>query len=194
MHYNLGKLFSVQDNWEPARKALEAAVRLDPKYLEALDALGFALEALGDDAGAVARYEQAIALNQERQGRFASAHVSLSAYYNRTGDPDKALEYARQALELDPKSDARLVPAGEGAGAPGPPRRGGGLAQPGHRAQSPGLRRTTTSWPTSIAGSARRTRARRPSTPSSASSASRTSSRRCAASTARARRRRAAGA
>jgi tetratricopeptide (TPR) repeat protein len=105
LQYNLGKLFSVQDNWEPARKALEAAVRLDPRYLEALDALGFALEALGDDAGAVARYEQAIALNQERRGRFVSAHVSLSAYHNRTGDPDKALEYARQALELDLRSD-----------------------------------------------------------------------------------------
>jgi len=105
MHFNLGKLLSVQDNWEPARKALEAAVKIEPGYLEALDALGFALEALGDDAGAVARYEQAIALNKERQGRFASAHVSLSAYYNRTADPDKALEYARQAIELDPKSD-----------------------------------------------------------------------------------------
>jgi len=31
--------------------------------------------------------------------------VDLSAYYNRTGQPDKALEYARAALELDPKSD-----------------------------------------------------------------------------------------
>ena len=71
MHYNLGKLFSMQDNWEPARKAFEAALRLDPSYLEALDALGFALEALGDDAGAVASYEQAIALNAERQGPFA---------------------------------------------------------------------------------------------------------------------------
>jgi tetratricopeptide (TPR) repeat protein len=105
LHYNLGKLFSVQDNWQPARKALEEAVRLDPGYLEALDALGFALEALGDDAGAVARYEQVIALNRERQGRFVSGHVSLSAYYNRAGDPDKALEYARQALELDPRCD-----------------------------------------------------------------------------------------
>jgi tetratricopeptide (TPR) repeat protein len=105
LHYNLGKLASVQDNWQPARKALEEAVRLDPNYLEALDALGFALEALGDDAGAVARYEHAVALNRERQGRFVSAHVSLSAHYNRTGDPDKALAYARQALELDPRCD-----------------------------------------------------------------------------------------
>ena len=36
-------------------------------------------------------------------------HVNLSAYYNRTGNPDKALEYATKALELDPKSDRRAV-------------------------------------------------------------------------------------
>ena len=85
LHYNLGKLFSIQDNWEPARKAFEDALRIDPSYLEALDALGFALEALGDDDGAVAKYEQAIALNDERKGSFAAPHVNLSAYYNRTG-------------------------------------------------------------------------------------------------------------
>ncbi len=104
-HYNLGKLFSVQDNWEPARKAFEAALRIDPSYIEALDALGFALEALGDDPGAIAKYEKAIELNQTRGGSFSSALVNLSAYYNRAGDPDKALEYARKAIDLDPKSD-----------------------------------------------------------------------------------------
>jgi tetratricopeptide (TPR) repeat protein len=105
LHYNLGKLFSVQDNWQPARTAFEAALRIDPSYIEALDALGFALEALGDDAGAIAKYEAAVALNETRRGSFSSAHVNLSAYYNRTGDPQKALEHAKKALELDPKSD-----------------------------------------------------------------------------------------
>jgi len=105
IHYNLGKLFSIQDNWEPARKALEEAVRLDPSSAQAVDALGFALEALGDDAGAVARYESAVALNEAEQGRFVSAHVNLASYYNRTENPEKGLEYARQALELDPDSD-----------------------------------------------------------------------------------------
>jgi tetratricopeptide (TPR) repeat protein len=105
MHYNLGKLFSIQDNWDPARREFETALRLDPSYVEAVDALGFALEALGDDEGAVAKYEQAIALNDARHGAFASAHVNLSAYYNRAGHPERALEYARKALELDPKSD-----------------------------------------------------------------------------------------
>ena len=108
LHYNLGKLFSIQDNWEPARKAFEEAVRIDPAYVEALDALGFALEALGDDAGAVARYQQAIALNDERHGTFSAPHVNLSAYYNRTGNPDAAMEHARKALALDPKSDRAL--------------------------------------------------------------------------------------
>src|SRR5262249_27803440 len=98
IHYDLGKLFSMQDNWEPARKAFEGALRLDPSYVESLDALGLALEALGDDAGAVANYKKAIGINDERKGKFTSAHVNLSAYYNRTGDAEHGLEYASKAI------------------------------------------------------------------------------------------------
>ena len=105
IHYNLGKLFSMQDNWESARKEFDEALRIDPDYVEDVDALGLALEALGDDAGAVTNYQKAIALNEARKGKFVSAHVNLSAYYNRTSDPGKALEYADKALEVDPKSD-----------------------------------------------------------------------------------------
>jgi tetratricopeptide (TPR) repeat protein len=105
IHYDLGKLFSMQDNWGPARKEFETAQRIDPSYIENLDALGLALEALGDDAAAVASYQKAIALNEERHGKFASALVNLSAYYNRTGEPDKALALVQKALELDAKSD-----------------------------------------------------------------------------------------
>ena len=105
MHYNLGKLFSMQDNWGPGRKEFEEALRIDPGYVEAVDALGMAQEALGDNAAAVASYEKAISLNQARNGKFASAHINLSAYYNRTGEPEKGLEYAQQAIALDPKSD-----------------------------------------------------------------------------------------
>ena len=105
-YYDLGKLFSIQDNWQSARKQFEEALRLDPAYIEAIDALGFAQEALGDDTRAVQTYQKAIALNEQRHGNFVSAHVNLSAYYNRTGDPEKALEYAQKALVLDPKSDS----------------------------------------------------------------------------------------
>ena len=80
-------------------------MRIDPSYLEAMDGLGFALEALGDDPGALAAYRKATALNDERKGTFASPLVNMSAYYNRTDDPAKALDYADQALALDPHSD-----------------------------------------------------------------------------------------
>ena len=105
MHYNLGKLFSIQDNWQPARKEFEQALRIDPSYMEALDALGFAQESLGDNVGAVASYEKAIALDEEKHGKFSAPYVNLSAHYNRTGDPGKGLEYAQKALELSPESD-----------------------------------------------------------------------------------------
>ena len=38
--------------------------------------------------------------------------MNLSAYYNRLGDPEKALDYARKALQLDPKSDRALFQKG----------------------------------------------------------------------------------
>jgi tetratricopeptide (TPR) repeat protein len=105
-HYDLGKLLSLQDNWIAADKEFREAVRIDPGYLEAINSLGFAQEALGNNDAAVQTYLKAIALNGERHGKFVAAHVNLSAYYNRTGDQGKALDYAQKALELDPKSDS----------------------------------------------------------------------------------------
>ena len=60
-------------------------------------------------------YRKAIELNAERKGTFDSAHVNLSAYYNRTGDAEKALEHARKALELDPQSDRAMYQKGRAA-------------------------------------------------------------------------------
>ena len=105
LHYDLGKLFSINDDWPRAKHELEEALRIDPSYVEAWDALGFAAESLGDDAGAIADYQKAIHLNESRKGRFTSAQVNLSAFYNRTEQPDKALEYAKAALELNPRND-----------------------------------------------------------------------------------------
>jgi tetratricopeptide (TPR) repeat protein len=106
LHYDLGKLFSIQDNWQAAHQQFEEALSIDPAYLEAMDSLGFSQEALGDDASAVQSYEKVIALNEQNHGKFVSAHVNLSAYYNRTGNPVRALDYAQKALTLDAKSDA----------------------------------------------------------------------------------------
>ncbi len=108
MPYNLGKLYSIQDNWADAKPQFESAIRLDSSYMEAYDGLGLALESLGDDAGAVANYKRAIQFNEARQGAFVSPYVNMSALSNRTGDRDAAIDYARRGLRVNPNSDRAL--------------------------------------------------------------------------------------
>ena len=123
----------------------------------------------GDDAGAIAKYEKAIELNAARGGSFSSAHVNLSAYYNRTGDPDKALEHARKAIELDPKSDRAWFQKGRAGRAPGSLD----AAVDALNRRSPSTRgppRITTSWPVSTGVSGGPTKAGRRWRCSSASS------------------------
>jgi tetratricopeptide (TPR) repeat protein len=103
--YNLGKLYSIQDEWPSAKNAFERALQLDPSYMEAYDGLGFALESLGDDAGAIANYTKAAQMNDARKGNFAAPYVNLSALHNRAAAPDAALEYARKAVAVNPNSD-----------------------------------------------------------------------------------------
>jgi tetratricopeptide (TPR) repeat protein len=105
MQYNLGKLFSIQDMWPEARRAYAEAVRLDPAYMEAYDGLGFALEAIGEDAAAVVNYQKAAQINDSRKGTFAAPYANLSALYVRGANADAALEFARKAVEVNPKSD-----------------------------------------------------------------------------------------
>jgi tetratricopeptide (TPR) repeat protein len=104
-HYNIARIYAMEDDFPKARVELDKAVRLDPDYMEAYNALGFAMEALGDDAASLQDYQTAIRLNEERHGRFDPPYVNLSGYYNRRGKLDLALEYAHKALELNPRSD-----------------------------------------------------------------------------------------
>jgi tetratricopeptide (TPR) repeat protein len=64
------------------------------------------LEALGKDEAAVENYLKAVHLNEERKSNFASPYVNLTSYYNRTGQPELALQYSRKAIQVNPKSDS----------------------------------------------------------------------------------------
>jgi tetratricopeptide (TPR) repeat protein len=105
VHYNLGKVYSIQDDFHRARKEFEKAIRLTSNYMEAYNALGFAMEALGDDAAAFEDYQAALRINEERHGKFVAPYINLSGYYNRRSELDVAMEYAKKALEMNPKSD-----------------------------------------------------------------------------------------
>ena len=124
LHYNLGKLFSDSGQLGAGAEGVRGGG--PPRPVVPRGARRARLRARG--AGRRRGRGRAIragdrAERRQRQGRFASAHVSLSAYYNRTGDPDKALDYARKALELDPKSDRAWFQQAKARRAPGPARR-----------------------------------------------------------------------
>lgn len=105
VHYNLGKVYSIQDDFHGAKEEFEKAIRLNPNYMEAHNALGFAMEALGDDVAAFEDYQAALRINEEHHGKFVAPYINLSGYYNRRGELDVAVEYAKKALEMSPKSD-----------------------------------------------------------------------------------------
>jgi tetratricopeptide (TPR) repeat protein len=70
--------------------------------------LGLALESLGQKSEATVQYQKAIDLAEQRHAKFSAAHVNMSALYNSSGDPNKALAYAQRALEVNPQSDRAL--------------------------------------------------------------------------------------
>jgi tetratricopeptide (TPR) repeat protein len=106
VRYDLGKVHSASDNYALARRELELAVRLNPEYMEAYESLGFVLEALSEEDAALANYKKAAEINESRNARFDAPYVSLAAFYNRIGDSKLALENARKALLIEPKSAA----------------------------------------------------------------------------------------
>ena len=111
IRYNLGKLYSAQDNFPVARREFDHALRLDAGYMEAYNALGFALESMNLDSEAVDNYAKSIELNEERDAGFVSPYVNMAAHHNRINEPTKALEYASQAIGIDPRSDLALFQA-----------------------------------------------------------------------------------
>jgi tetratricopeptide (TPR) repeat protein len=88
-----------------AKTEFTTAIRLDPTYAEAYNALGFTEESLEDDKAALEAYKKAIQVADQKALKFDAPYINLSEYYNRLGSPELALSYARKALELDPKSD-----------------------------------------------------------------------------------------
>jgi tetratricopeptide (TPR) repeat protein len=76
-HYNIGRIYAIQDDFHKARQELEAATQLDANYMEAYNALGFAMETLGDDAAALQDYQTAMRLNEDRRGKFEAPFFNL---------------------------------------------------------------------------------------------------------------------
>jgi tetratricopeptide (TPR) repeat protein len=105
IHYLLGRLYYTKGVYPLAKAEFESAIRLDSSYMKAYNNLGLTLEILGDNAAALKNYTTAAQLDEQQGLRSEWPYVYLSAYFNRQEQPKPALDYARKALELNPKSD-----------------------------------------------------------------------------------------
>jgi len=97
-HNNYGNILSLAGHPGEALAQYAEALRLDPKYPEALYNSGKALAKLGRLPEAVARYEQALQVDP----RMADVEDALGAALEESGRMAAAVVHYRQAVRVDP--------------------------------------------------------------------------------------------
>ncbi len=108
LHYQLGNAYYDAGFAEKARDAYGEALRLNPKYIEALVNLGIALGDLSESTEAILTFEKALAINPED----CNARSNLgNAYYAMSRYSEAMYEY-RRAIAIDPKCHSALYNIG----------------------------------------------------------------------------------
>ncbi len=108
LQYQLGNAYYDAESLDLARQHFEAAVRHNPKYVEALVNLGNVLVDQNQADKAVPYFEKALSINPED----CKARSNLgNAYYAQSRFPDAMFEYKR-AVSIDPKCYSALYNIG----------------------------------------------------------------------------------
>lgn len=105
IHYFLGRIYYTRQVYPLALKEFKTAIQLDPRYMKAYGNLGLTMEILGKNDEAVEDYKTAEKMNEDQQLHSPWPYEYLSAYYNRQGQPNLAIESAQKALAMDPRCD-----------------------------------------------------------------------------------------
>lgn len=105
IHYWLGRIYYTREVYPLAVKQFQDAVRLDGSDAKAYTNLGLVLEAMGKDADALADYNKAIEIDEQRRESSPWPYEYLSAHYVRQHDSAHAIEYAGKALAADSHCD-----------------------------------------------------------------------------------------
>jgi tetratricopeptide (TPR) repeat protein len=105
IHYFLARTYYTRGVYPLAKSEFETTIRLDSSYIKAYSNLGITLEALGETDAALKNYITAIHLEDQQARKSEWPYIYLSAFYNRQKNATAALQYARQAVEINPGSD-----------------------------------------------------------------------------------------
>ncbi len=99
-HYNLGLAYMGRKDYETARGEFLTAAQENPNVPVVYTSLALAQDQLGDENGAVANLQQALALDP----KLFEAHNNLGTIFFRRGEYGAAREQFTQVLERDPSS------------------------------------------------------------------------------------------
>ena len=83
----------------------DKALAIDPKYVDALNNKGFALDNLGNHAGAILYYDKALEIQPNDTYALNDKGAALNSLGNYTG----AILYYNKALAIDPKDTFALT-------------------------------------------------------------------------------------
>jgi tetratricopeptide (TPR) repeat protein len=111
VHYRVGLLLERRDELADAAQSLRRALRINPRYAEAMLALGSVYERLGDfdrsrevagRAGQLARESGEAAVDATTRGKLANLQAALGDAYRQAGELRDAIEAYRKALDRCP--------------------------------------------------------------------------------------------
>src|SRR5262249_19974946 len=111
VHDALGTLALRRGDLDESRRQLHLALDLAPGDVEAMSNLGFIDAVRGDDVGAQAWYERAIAIDPT----YPHVHRRLADLFYDRQDWARALDYYRRVLRVLPRYFEVLVQAGNSA-------------------------------------------------------------------------------
>lgn len=106
-YFNQGEEYSKKGNWSLAIQAYLQAVRLDPKFVEAWNNLGFCYRKVQQFDQAFAAYKQALDLKPD----YPNAHEYMARTYLALGNKDAAMREYEILKRLDAKMAAELMQA-----------------------------------------------------------------------------------
>ncbi len=105
-HYQLGRYFlSIQNNSKLALEFLEEAIELSPDHVETVYYKGYCLELLEREEAALRSYQAAIHLLEQTTDRFSLPYEGMARLLLNK-DIERALGWARKAVQLQPELDA----------------------------------------------------------------------------------------
>lgn len=98
----LGRVYWIQNFFEPARDALLTSVRLDPGDFRSRECLALSFEALGAFDRALAEYEGAVKLNDARKQPSNTPPLNYGAFLLKTGKLSESEAQLKRARSLKP--------------------------------------------------------------------------------------------